>query len=98
MGLLFLSDECRNLVVVVEEVTERVVNLSLGESQGLGDVEYGFAALMKRNHVPDRNAQTVDHRLAATDAFEPDNVRVLRLHGFVHVNSSEEKDPSGLST
>jgi hypothetical protein len=97
MGLLFLSDERRDFVAMVAEVTERAKNLGLGQSQGLGDSGNRLAALMKRGHVPDRYAQAVDHWLAAADAFDPDNVRMLRLHGVGHAYSSAKKDVSRFS-
>jgi len=89
MGLLFLGDEREDFVAMIEEVAKRVEDLSLGYAQGLGDIENRFAALMQRDHVTNGYAQPVDHRLAATDAFQPDNVGVLSLHGFGHADSSE---------
>jgi hypothetical protein len=96
MGLLFLGDEREDFVAMIEEVTKRVEDLGLGDAQSLGDIENRFAALMQRDHVTDTHAQSVDHRLAAADAFEPDYVGVLGLHGFGHADSSDKKsfDPS----
>jgi hypothetical protein len=96
MGLLFPGDEREDFVAMIEEVTERVEDLSLGDAQGLGDIEDRFAALMQRDHVTDCHAQPVDHRLAAADAFQTDNVGVLGLHGFGHADCSDKKrlDPS----
>jgi hypothetical protein len=98
MGFFFLSDKRRDFFAMVEEVTEGVENLGLSQSQGLGDLGCRFATLMKRGHVPDGHAQAVDHRLAAADAFKPDNVRMLSLHGVSHVNFSEEKDTNQCPT
>jgi hypothetical protein len=37
LGPLFLSEERRDFVAMIAEVTERVANLGLGQSQGRGD-------------------------------------------------------------
>jgi hypothetical protein len=96
MGLLFLGDEYADFVAMIEEVTKRVEHLRLGDAQSLGDIENRFTALMQRDHVTDGHTQTVDHRLAAADALEPDNVGMLGFHGFGHADSSDKKslDPS----
>jgi len=96
MGLLFLGDEREDFVAMIEEVAKRVEDLSFAYAQCLGDVENRFAALTQRDHVTNGHAQPVDHRLAAADAFQPDNVGVVRLHGFGHADSSEKEslDPS----
>src|SRR5437879_3020532 len=91
MGLLFLSDERQDLVAMVEEVAKRVEDLSLAYAQGLGDIENRFTALMQRDHMTNGYAQPIDHRLAAADALQPDNVGVLGLHGFGHADFSDEK-------
>jgi hypothetical protein len=92
MGLLFQSDERRDFVAMVEEVTERVENLGLRQSQGLGDLGNRFAKLMERRHVSDSDAQAVNHRLAAANAFQPNDMGTLSLHGVNPGKSSEEKD------
>src|SRR5260370_31949754 len=97
MGLLFLSDERRDFVAMVEEVTERVENLGLSQTQGLDNVGNRLAALMKGRDVADGHAQAVDYRLPAADAFEPANMRMLSLHGVGHANSSKEKNPNRFS-
>jgi len=96
MGLLFPGDQREDFVAMIEEVAERVEDLSLGDAQDLGDIENRFAALMQRDHVTDGHAQPIDHRLAAADAFQPDNVGVLGLHDFGHADFSDKKglDPS----
>jgi hypothetical protein len=96
MGLLFPGDEREDFVAMIEEVTERVEDLSLGDAQGLGDLDNRFTALAQSHHVTDGHAQPVDHRLAAAHAFQPDDVGVLGLYRFGHVDCSDKKglDPS----
>jgi hypothetical protein len=89
MGLFFLGNEREDFIAMVEEITQRVEDLGLGNAQGLGDVEDRFALLMERDHVPDGHAQSINHRLAAADAFQPDDVRVFGLNRFGHVDLSE---------
>ena len=92
MGLLFLGDEREDLVAVVEEVAQGVEDLGLGDAQRLGDLQDGFAAAVQRDHVADGHAPPVDHGLAAADAREPDDVRMLGLDDLGHAAASREKD------
>src|SRR5262245_48154387 len=56
MGLFFLSDQRGDVVAMVKEVTERVVDLGLGQTEVFADFLNGFAALMKSGDLPDRYA------------------------------------------
>lgn len=67
MGLLSLSDECGNLVTVIEEVTQAMKDLGFGEIQSVRDFEDGFALKIQRRDMPNRDAQAVDDRLAASN-------------------------------
>src|SRR5262245_55996805 len=91
MGLLFPSDERHDFVAMIAEVTERVENLGLRQSQGFGALGNRLATLMKHRHVSDRDAQAVDHRLAATDAFTANDMGMLCLHGVSHGKSSKRR-------
>jgi hypothetical protein len=43
---------------------------------------------VKRSDVANGDPQTVDHRLAAADTLETDNVRMLSLHHVGHADTS----------
>jgi hypothetical protein len=51
MGLLFRGDEREDFVAMIEEIAERVEDLSLGDTERLGDLEDRFAAPVQRNDV-----------------------------------------------
>lgn len=53
MGLLFLGDERHYFVAMIKEIAQGVEYLGLRNSQGLGDVEDGFAMLVKRDYMAD---------------------------------------------
>jgi hypothetical protein len=91
MGLFFLGDEREDFVAMIEEVAQGVEDLSLGEAQGLGDLQDRFALSVERNDVTDANPQAVDDGLAAADAFQPDDVRMFGLDSFWHAPASPEK-------
>ncbi|HUE74514.1 MAG TPA: hypothetical protein VMP01_26760 [Pirellulaceae bacterium] len=91
MGLLFRGDERVDLVLMVEEVTECVEHLGLSQSQGLGDIRKGLTVLMQRRHMPHRDAQSIDHGLAAAKALEPDDMRVLSLNFARHARCLAKK-------
>src|ERR1019366_2848186 len=85
MGLLFLSDEGGNLAAMVEEITQAVENLGLGEVQSIRNFENGFALKIKRRHMANRDAQAVDDRLAAANAFTANDVRMIGFCDHSHV-------------
>jgi hypothetical protein len=91
MCLLFLNDQRRDFVTMVEEVTERVENLGLSQSKCFGDVRNWFAAQMKRGNVANGHPQTVNYWLAATQAFEPDNMRMVSLRRDGHEQASVDR-------
>jgi hypothetical protein len=93
MGLLFLSDKREDLLAMVEEVAEGVEDLGFGDAQRFGDIQYRFTLSVQCDHVADGHPQTVNHRLAAADAFEPDDMRIRGLDGFGHTVASEGKSP-----
>jgi hypothetical protein len=92
MGLLFLGDQREDFIAMVEEVAQGVEDLSLGDAQRLGDLQDGFATPVQRGHVADRHPQAIDHGLAAADAREPNNVRMLGLDSFRHAEFSKERE------
>jgi hypothetical protein len=92
MGLFFLGDEREDFVAMIEEVAQGVEDLSLGQAQGLGDLQDRFATPMKRDDVTDGYLQAVDHGLAAADAFQPDDVRMPSFDSFCHALASQQKE------
>jgi hypothetical protein len=92
MGLLFLGDEREDFVAMVEEVAQGVEDLGLGNAEGLGNLQDRFAAPVQRGHVADGHPQAVDDGLAAANAWEADDVRVLGLDGLGLAFASREKD------
>jgi len=91
MGLFFLGNEREDFVAMVAEVTQGVEDLRLGDSQGIRDGGNGFALLMQRDHVAHAHPQSVNHRLAAANACQANNVGVFGLYGFGHPHASQEK-------
>jgi hypothetical protein len=75
-----LSDQRLDFCPVIEEVTQRMHDLRFGDVQGVGDLRNALTAQVERGDVPHRHAQPIDHRLAATDAFIPHDMRVFGLH------------------
>jgi hypothetical protein len=84
MGLLFLSDQARDFLAVIEEVAQSVKDLSLREVQGVGNFLDGFALEVKRSHVAHADPQTVDNRFAPTNAFQANNVRMFGFDNACH--------------
>jgi hypothetical protein len=88
MGLLFQGDQRQDFVTVIEEVTQRVENLSLGDAQRLGDVENRFAPLMQGDNVADGHPQAVNHWLTPANAFEANDVGVFGPYSIGHSDFS----------
>jgi hypothetical protein len=84
MALLFLSDQGLNRIAMVGKVAERAKYLGFRDAEDVGDFKNGFAAQVKCRDVPDGDAQTVDERLAATDARTADDMRMFGLDSFRH--------------
>jgi hypothetical protein len=92
MGLLFLSDEREDFVAMVEEVTQGMEDLGLGDAQRFGNFQDRFTAPVQRDDMADGYPQPIDHGLAAANAFKPDDVRMLGLDSLGHGLASEGKD------
>ena len=80
MGLFFLGDQRADFVAMVKEVTERVVDLGLGQTQIFADFLNRFAALMERSDLPNRHAQSVHDRLSAANTGKPDDAQDIEGH------------------
>src|SRR6516162_5120511 len=102
MGLFFLGDQRQDFITMVEEITQRVENLRLGDAQRLGDIQDRFALPMQRHDVANGHTQAIDYRLAAADAFEANDMRMFGLHSLWHAHSSSffhqcsRQPPTGL--
>src|SRR5262249_21228819 len=83
-GLLFLSVQRVDLVTVIEVIAQPVEDLGLGEPKGLGDHQDGLPAQVEGGDVTHRDAETIDHRLAAADALPKDDVRVFGFDDLGH--------------
>src|SRR5687767_2127006 len=88
MALLFLSDQGGDLLAVVEEVAQGMDDLGFGEVEGGRYLRDRFAQEIEGGHVPNGDAQTVNERLAAANAFPADDVGVLGLDKGRHRNRS----------
>ena len=88
MGLLFLSGQSEDFVLVVEKIAQGVEHLGLGDAQRLGTIDNRFALPAQRNHVAHGHAQAVDDRLAAANSFQAHDVRVFGLDGNGHDRAS----------
>lgn len=91
MGLLFLIDQRLNLIAMVREVAEGMKNLRLGDAESLGDVGNGFATQVKSGDMAHRDAQVVYNRFAAANAFNANNVRMLRSDSGWHDSGPEHR-------
>jgi hypothetical protein len=69
---------------MVKEVTKRVVDLSLDQTQVFADFLNRFTALMERGDLPNRHAQAVHDWLPATNAWQPNDVRMICLYRVWH--------------
>jgi hypothetical protein len=81
MGVVFQGDERQDFVSVVEEVTEGVEDLGLGEVQGLGNLEDGSPRWC---NVTTWRTATANRRLPAHLAFESNDMRVFGFHRLRH--------------
>ena len=59
MRLLFLSDQCHDIALVIEKITESMVYLGFGQPQSVGDLPNRFATKVECSHVTDRNAEAI---------------------------------------
>ena len=84
MGLFFSGDQDVYFILVIEEVTEGMENLRLGEPQTLGDRTQRIPLLMQGCHVAHGNTETVNHRLATANSRQPNDVRMFSFEGRCH--------------